>query len=63
MHIRKKRILKKPIVFNYRSLNPFASLIKDECNNLNKVKVELLNEENEWRLEYELIYRSYQLEQ
>lgn len=62
MYKRKKRILKKPIKFDYRSLNPFASLTKDENNNLNKEKVELINEENEWRLEYELIYRSYHLE-
>lgn len=62
MYKRKKRILKKSIVYDYRSLNPFASLTKDESNNLSKKKVELINEENEWRLEYELIYRSYQLE-
>jgi hypothetical protein len=62
MYEKKKRIFMKPIVFDYRSLNPFALVRKDECNCSKKGINQKLNDENEWRLEYELIYRSYQLE-
>jgi len=62
MYNRKKRILKNPIVFNYRSLNPFTSLRNDEDSILHIAKEKSKTEENEWRIEYEMIYRSHQFD-
>jgi hypothetical protein len=64
MYNRKKRIHKKPIIFHYRSMNPFAE-IKDDGYEALKTRLihdAKINDENEWRIEYEMIYRSYQLE-
>jgi hypothetical protein len=62
MYERKKSIFKKPIVFDYRSLNPFALVRKDEDSILHIAKEKSKTEENEWRIEYEMIYRSHQLD-
>ncbi|MBS4035727.1 MAG: hypothetical protein KGZ85_14755 [Ignavibacterium sp.] len=66
MYNGKKRILKKPIVFYYRSLNPFGESKNDANNRLNspahKAESDKIYDENEWRVEYEMIYRSHQLE-
>lgn len=62
MFNRKKRILKKPIKLDYHSLNPFLELKNDSLNNLNIKKDDRMIDENEWRIEYEMIYSSYQIE-
>lgn len=64
MFNRKKSILKKPIIFDYRSMNPFAEVKDDVYKTLSTrlIKEDKMNDENEWRIEYEMIYRSYQLE-
>lgn len=63
MFKRNKNRSKRQIVFDYHSLNPFADLKKnDEKNNLSGKTNFKMNDENEWRIEYELIYRSYQLD-
>lgn len=62
MFNRKKRILKKPIKLDYHSLNLFLELKNDSLNNLNIKKDDRMINENEWRIEYEMIYRSYQIE-
>ena len=62
MFKRKKRILKMPIVFGYRSLSPFTSLRNDEDSIFHKAKEKSKTQENEWRIEYEMIYRSHQFD-
>lgn len=61
-----KTILRKPILFDYRSLNPFGESKNDEQNRLNsllhKTETDKTYDENEWRIEYEIIYRSYQFD-
>jgi len=59
---RNKNRSKRQIVFDYHSLNPFADLKNDNKSNLNGKTNIKMNDENEWRIEYEMIYRSYQLE-
>lgn len=61
MNKRKKLSRRKPIVFEYRSSSPFT-LTKSLNSNALKISNDLLKEENEWKLEYELIYRSHLLE-
>ena len=64
MYNRKKRILKKPIKFDYLSMNPFTEIKDDLYKTINTrlIKDDKINDENEWRIEYEMIYRSYQWE-
>lgn len=62
MYNRKKRILKKPIKLDYHSLNPFMDTKKNSQNIFTNKNDERMIADNEWRIEYEMIYRSYQLE-
>ncbi len=62
MFKRSKIFPKKQIKFDYQSLNPFAESFDNKKNSLNRIKDDKTVDENEWRIEYELIYRSYQLE-
>lgn len=64
--VKRKIIRRKPIIFDYRSLNPFGESKNDEHDRLNsllhKTETDKTYDENEWRIEYEMIYRSYQLD-
>lgn len=62
MFKRKKLARKKTIIFDYHSLNPFAESNSAGEINLNGKKENRIIDENEWRIEYEMIYRSYQLD-
>lgn len=64
--LKRKKIRRKPIIFDYRSLNPFGES-KDDANNrldspVHKTENEKMYDENEWRVEYEMIYRSHQFD-
>lgn len=58
MKLNKKKIIKRKISFDYKSLNPFYQ--SEEKIRIGERK-HLVNE-NEWLIEYESIYRSYQLD-
>jgi hypothetical protein len=61
MKIRNKKREKPKITFIYKSLNPFHS--SNNAYNLDNSRSRPeAGEENEWLIEYESIYRSYQLD-
>lgn len=54
----KKKRTKRKIIFDYKSSNPFGIINESNRKEGNKI----LFSENEWLIEYESIYRSYQLD-
>ena len=64
--LKRNTIRRKPIIFDYRTSNPFGESKNDAHNRLNSplyiTENDKTYDENEWRVEYEMIYRSHQLE-